>query len=171
MIRRTLALAAVLVTVLLVQTTVLPVLLRPGFLPDLVTVVAVLLAVERGTRAGLWFAGVGGVAADLLSVSTPLGGGIAVAAAAAVVAGLLRPYLGDRADLPAVLLAGVACGAAFLVSGLLGTLVATDPSLAPTMLGAGIAVTAALGALLSLPLLVLLRRALGPEAASVGGGA
>lgn len=170
MTRRVLAVAALLITVLLVQTTVLPVLLRPGFLPDLVTVVAVLLSLERGARSGLWFAGFGGLAGDLLSVSTPLGGGIAIAAGAAVVAGLLRPYLGDRADVPAVLLAGVSCGAAFLLSGVLGTLVATEPTLAPAMLLAGVAVTASLGALLAAPLLALLRLALGPEVPVAPGG-
>jgi rod shape-determining protein MreD len=169
MIRRTLAGGAVLVTVLLVQVTVLPVLLRPGFQPDLVTVVTVLLTLERGTRSGLWFAGVGGLAADLLSVSAPLGGGIAIAAAAAAVAGLARPYLGDRAELPAVLLAGLSCGAAFLLAGLLGTLVATEPRLVPGMLGAGAAVTSALGALLAPLLLAMLRLALGPADSPTSG--
>lgn len=163
MTRRVVGMAVLILTVLLVQTTVLPVLLRPGFLPDLVAVLTVLVTLERGTRAGLWVAGAGGLAADLLATAVPLGGGIAVAAVVAVAVGAVRPYLGDRSDLLVVPLAALGAVAAFLLAAALRGLLTTDAALAPAMLAAGAVSTALLAALLALPLNALLRRALGPE--------
>lgn len=170
MTRRVVGMAALLVTALVLQTTVLPVLLRPGYLPDLVTVLAVLTALERGARAGLWVAGAGGLVSDLLATAVPLGGGIAVAAILVIAVGLLRPYLGDRSDLVGVLLAGLAAGVAFLLSATLRALLATDVVLTASLLVAGVAATTALGAVMAVPLLQLLRRVI-PEPSTSGVGA
>ena len=163
MTRRVVGMAVLILTVLLVQTTVLPVLLRPGFLPDLAAVLAVLVTLERGTRAGLRVAAAAGLGADLLSVTVPLGGGLAVAAVVAVGVGLLRPYLGARSDLVAVPLAALGAVVAFLLAAALRGLLATEAVLAPAMLVAGAVSTGLMAGLLALPLLGLLRRALGPE--------
>ncbi|MGA0830139.1 MAG: rod shape-determining protein MreD [Nitriliruptoraceae bacterium] len=163
MTRRLAGMAALIVTVLLVQTTVLPVLLRPGFLPDLAAVLAVLVTLERGPRAGLWTAAAAGLAADLLTDSAPRGAGMAVAAVVVIGAGLLRPYLGGRSDVAAVPVAGLAAAAAFLLAAVVRVLLATDVAIAPSVAAAGAAATALLGAVAAPPLLALLRRALGPE--------
>jgi rod shape-determining protein MreD len=163
MIRRIAGMAALILTVLLVQTTVLPVLLRPGFLPDLAAVLAVLVALERGPRAGLWTAAAAGLAADLLTDAAPLGTGMAVAATVVVCAALLRPYLGDRSDVAAVPLAALGAAAAFLLAAVARLLLATDVAVAPAVVAAGALASGLLGAVAALPLLALLRRALGPE--------
>lgn len=170
MIRRAAGLAALVVTALLVQTTVLPVLLRPGFLPDLAAVLAVLVTLERGPRAGLWTAAAAGLLSDLLATAAPLGGGVVVAAAVATGAGLVRPYLGDRTGPVAVPLAGLAATLAFLLAALLRVLLATEAGLSASMLAAGAVATGALGAVLALPLLALLRRLGGPDADARGAG-
>lgn len=163
MTRRVVGIAVLILTVLLLQTTVLPVLLRPGFLPDLAAVLAVLVTLERGTRTGLRVAAAAGLGADLLTVTLPLGGGLAVAAVVAVGVGLLRPYLGDRSDVVAVPLAALGAVVAFLLAAALRGLLATEAALAPAMLVAGAVSTGLMAGLLALPLLGLLRRALGPE--------
>lgn len=163
MTRRVAGMAALILTVLLVQTTVLPVLLRPGFLPDLAAVLAVLVTLERGPRAGLWTAGAAGLTADLLTDWAPLGAGMAVAAVVAVGAGLLRPYLGDRSDVAAIPMAGLGASAAFLLAAVVRLLLATDVVLVPAVVAAGTLATGLLGAVAALPLLALLRRALGPD--------
>ncbi len=169
MIRRLAGMAVLIVTVLLVQTTVLPVLLRPGFLPDLAAVLALLVTLELGPRAGLWTAAAGGLLSDLLS-SAPLGGGIAVAATVAGLVGLLRPYLGERVDLAAVPLSGLGAAVAFLLAGAVRAILTAEPALAPRMVGGGAVATALLGAVAAVPLLPLLRRALGPDPASGASG-
>ena len=170
MTRRLVGLTVLLLTVLLVQTTVLPVLLRPGFLPDLATVLAVLVTLERGPRAGLWMAGAGGLLADLLATSAPLGGGIAVAAAVATGVGLLRPYLGDRGGAAAVPLAGLGAALAFLLAAVLRVLLASEPVLSAPMLAAGVVATGALGAVIAVPLQLLLRRIAAPDPDPLGVG-
>lgn len=163
MTRRITGMAALVVTVLLVQTTLLPVLLRPGFLPDLGAVLAVLVTLERGSRAGLWTAGAAGLAGDLLTDAAPLGAGIAVAAAVVVGAGLLRPYLGERSDVVAVPIAGLGAASAFLLAAVARLILATDVAVVPSVAAAGALATGLLGAVAALPLLALLRRVLGPD--------
>lgn len=171
MTRRLVGMAALVVSVLLLQTTVLPVLLRPGFLPDLAAVLAVLVALERGSRAGLWTAASAGLAADLLATDAPLGGGIAVAATVAVGAGLARPYLGERSELAVVPLAALGASTAFVLAAVLRLLLAPEAAPTPVMVAAGAAATGLLGGVLALPLRWLLRRALGPDAEGSGAGA
>ena len=56
MLRRFVSLGLLLVTVLLVQVSVLPLAVRGAFVPDLVVVLVALVALERGPRSGLWLA-------------------------------------------------------------------------------------------------------------------
>lgn len=163
MTRAIVGMAALIVTVLLVQTTVLPVLLRPGFVPDLAAVLAVLVALERGTRAGLWTVAAAGLATDLLTDLAPLGAGVAVGATVVVGVGLLRPYLGDHSDTAVVPIAGLGAAAAFLLAAIGRLILATDGAVAPSVVAAGALATGLLGAVAAVPLLALLRRALGPE--------
>jgi hypothetical protein len=63
--RRLAALAALVLTALLLQVSVLPVVAGGGFVPDLLLVLVVVLTLEHGARTGLWVAASGGLLVDL----------------------------------------------------------------------------------------------------------
>jgi rod shape-determining protein MreD len=161
MIRRTFALAVLLLTVTLLQVTVLPLLLRTGFVADLVVIVVVLVTLEEGGSIGLRVAAAGGILVDLLATSVPLGSTMVVYAIICVAVNLIRPYLSERAELATALIAGVAAGASVMIAGGLQTLLSEQGALPAGLVTSGALVVAALGVLVTPPMTVLVRRSLG----------
>jgi len=161
MIRRTVSLAALLLTVTLLQVTVLPLLLRTGFVADLVVIVVVLVTLEEGGSMGLRVAAAGGLLADLLATGVPLGSTMVVYATIAVAVNLIRPYLSERAGLATALISGGAAGASVLLAGGLQTLLSEQGALPAGLVTSGALVVAALGVLVTPPMTALVRRSLG----------
>ena len=156
-LRRPVALVVLLLTAVLLQVTLLPLVVGGGFVPDLVIVILVVLTLEAGPRIALYLAG---VLVDLLAVSIPLGSSVLVYATIVYVLGLLRPYLAERADLTTAILAGLA--GALTVAGQAGlrVLLADQPQVSGTTVWWGALVIGALAVLLAAPMLRAVRRVL-----------
>jgi rod shape-determining protein MreD len=150
----------VLLTAVLLQVTLLPLLSGGGFVPDLVVVVLVVLTLEAGPRSGLWAAGMGGIVLDLLAASVPLGSSVLVYATLVYALGLLRPYLAERADLTTALLAGVGGALSMVGHGGVRVLLTDQALPAGATIGWGAAVVGAFAVLLAPPVLVIVRRLL-----------
>jgi rod shape-determining protein MreD len=160
-IRRAGAFAVVLLTSVLLQVTLLPMVSRGGFVPDLVVVVLVVLTLEAGPRSALWAAGLGGVLVDLLAVSVPLGSSVLVYATVVYLVGLLRTYLAERADLTTAILAGLGGGLSVAGHAGLQVLLGDQPPLAAAGVAWGALVVGAFAVLLAPPVLVVVRSVLG----------
>jgi rod shape-determining protein MreD len=160
-LRRTAALSVLLLTSVLLQVTLLPLIVGGGFVPDLLVVVLVVLTLEAGPRLALWVAGLGGVLVDLLSVSVPLGSSVLVYATIVYGLGLVRPYLSERADLTTAILAGIAGTVAVAGHAGMQVLLADQPLLSAGTVGWGALVVGATAVLLAPPVLVVVRRVLG----------
>jgi rod shape-determining protein MreD len=160
-IRRMLSLGLLLFTVTLVQVTLLPLLMRTGFVADLVVVVVVLVTLEEGGTLGLRVAAVGGLLVDLLASSVPLGSTILVYALVAYTIDLVRPYFSERAGLATALISGTAAGLSVLVAGGLRTLLSEQGGPPAGLAPSGALVVAALGVLVTPALQRLVRRSLG----------
>jgi rod shape-determining protein MreD len=158
--RRLAVFAALLLTVLLVQVTVLPMVLGGGFVPDLVVVLVAIIALEVGTRSALWLAAAGGLLVDLLAVSIPLGASVIVYASTAYLLGLLRPFLSERADLTSALLVGAASSVSVVLSGALLGLLSARVTTTGTLLLSSALLAGAIAVLVAPLLLLLVRRAL-----------
>lgn len=155
-------LAALVLTAVLLQVTVLPLVAGGGFAPDLLLVLVVVLVLERGPRTGLLVAGAGGLLLDLSATLVPVGSSMLVLAALAYLLGLLRPYLAERADVTTAALAGAAAVVSVLGHAALVALLSTAAT-PPVATVAGTAlVVGAFAVLLAPPVLVLVRRALPP---------
>jgi rod shape-determining protein MreD len=117
-VRRVLALAAVLVVAVLVQSTVLAELRLAGVRPDLLVlaVVAVAMATDAGTGAVFGF--VTGLVADLL-FDLPVGVSALVYTAVGFAVGTVRVYVTSHRPLVHLALAGAASLASVWCSGLL----------------------------------------------------
>jgi len=159
-LRRAAALGVLLLTAVLLQVTLLPLVAGGGFVPDLLVVVLVVLTLEAGPRVALWSAGAGGVVVDLLAVSVPLGSSVLIYATSVYGLGLLRPYLAERADLTTALLAGI--GGALTMAGHAGVraLLTDQPAVASVAVGQGALVVGAFAVLFAPPVLAIVRRVL-----------
>jgi len=169
--RRLAVLSALVVTLLLVQVSVLPLVAGGAFVPDLLVVLIVVLALEHGPRTGLWVAGVSGLLLDLAATTVPLGSTMLVLVSIAYLTGLLRPFLLERADLTTALLAGLAGVLSVLGQAALAVLLSAQESPPATVIAWSAMVVGAFAVLLAPPVLVLVRRTLvRPEqlAAEVG---
>lgn len=123
MITRVAVLAAVLLTALLLQTVVLPVVAVAGWRPDLVTLTVVAFALADGPETGARYGFSAGLASDLLSGGNHLVGLTAlVLLLVGEAVGRLRPYLSGTGSIGEFALAAAAAGAAFALDGLLATL-------------------------------------------------
>jgi len=162
--------AALVVTGLLLQVTVLPMVAGGGFVPDLLIVLVAVITLEQGARTGLWFAGGAGLLADLASVTVPLGSSILVYASLAYLLGLLRPYVSERADLTTALLTGFVAALSILGhAALAGLLSAQEPPDGQLVVWA-VLLVGAFAVLLAPPVLLTVRRTLGAvDAASEAG--
>ena len=153
-------LAALVVTAVLLQVTVLPLVAGGGFAPDLLLVLVVVLVLERGPRLGLLVAGAGGLLADLTAVLVPVGTSMLVLGTVAYLLGLLRPYLAERADLTTAVLAGAAGVVSVVGRAALVALLSTAPAPATASVLGTALVVGAFAVLLAPPVLVLVRRVL-----------
>ena len=161
MIRRGFAGSVLLLTVVLAQVSLLPLVLRTGFVPDLVVVLVVIVTLKEGGGTGLRVAAAGGLLVDLLASSVPLGSTMLVLGVIAYAAALLRPYLSERAELATALLCGAAAGLAVLLSGGLQALLSEQGPPSAALLVSGTLVVTATGVLLAPILAPLVRRSLG----------
>lgn len=158
--RRLLVLGALLLTALLLQVSVLPLVAGGAFVPDIVLVLVVVLTLEHGPRTGLWVAAVGGLLTDLASVTVPLGAGMLVLVTLAYLLGLLRPYVTERADLTTAILAGLAGVVAVLGHAALAALLTAQAPPNASVVAWSATVVGAFAVLLAPPMLVLIRRIL-----------
>ena len=158
--RRLAALAALVLTALLLQLSVLPVIAGGAFVPDLLLVLVVVLTLEHGARTGLWVAASGGLLLDLASVTVPLGSNMLVLVTVAYLLGLLRPYLAERADLTTAILAGVAGALAVLGQAALAALLSEQVAPGASVVAWSVLVVGAFAVLLAPIVLLVVRRVL-----------
>lgn len=160
-------LAALVLTALLLQVSILPLVAGGGFIPDVLIVLVVVLTLEHGPRTGLWVAGLSGVVADLAATTVPLGSTMLVQVALAYGLGLLRPYLSERADLTTAILAGLTGALAVLGhGGLAALLTAQEPPAAAIVAWSALVVGAFAVLLAPLTLIVVRRTLAGTEAST-----
>ena len=114
MIRRVLAITAVVVTALLLQSTVFSDLKLLGVRPELMYLVTIVIAILEGPREGMVVGFVGGMAQDFL-LNQPKGITALTLTLVGYAAGLARQYIVSPSPLvPAILVAaGTAAGVAF----------------------------------------------------------
>lgn len=169
--RRLAVLATLVLTGLLLQVSVMPLVAGGGFVPDVLVVLVVILTLEHGARTGLWVAGATGLLIDLSTTTVPLGSSMLVMVAVAYLLGLLRPYLSERADLTTAILAGLAGVLSVVGHATMAALLsAAEPPAATVVLWSSL-IVGVFAVLLAPPVLLLVRRVLDrPEAlAEVGG--
>jgi len=159
-LRRSAALGVVLLTAVLLQVTLLPLLSGGGFVPDLVVVVLVVLTLEAGPRAALWAAGSTGLLVNLLAVSVPLGSSIIVYATCVVILILLRLYLAEREDLMTAVLAGAVAATSMAAHGGIRMLLTDQPTFPASTVAWGALIVGAFAVLLAPAVLVVVRRVL-----------
>ena len=157
-------LAALLLSALLLQVSVLPVVAGGGYVPDLMMVLVVILTLEHGVRTGLWVAGAAGLLVDLNTTTLPLGTSMLVMVTAAYLLGLVRPYLSERADLTTAILAGLTAMLAVVGQWALIALLSEQPPAAAGVSWSTL-IVGVFAVLLAPPVLLLVRRVLEhPEA-------
>ena len=164
--RRVSVLVALVLTGLLLQVSILPLVAGGGFTPDLLIVIVVVLSLEQGPRTGLWVAALSGLLADLAATTVPLGSTMLVQVALAYGVGLLRPYLTERADLTTAILAGLAGILAVLGHGGLAALLTAQQPPAATVVAWSALVVGAFAVLLAPLVLLVVRRTLATEASA-----
>lgn len=164
--RRIAVLAALVLTGLLLQVSILPLVAGGGFTPDLLIVLVVVLTLEQGPRTGLWIAAVSGLLADLTLTTVPLGSTMLVQVALAYVIGLLRPYLSERTDLTTAVLAGLTGVVAVLSHGALAALLSAQEPPAGGVVAWSALVVGAFAILLAPLVLIVVRRTLAGTEAS-----
>jgi rod shape-determining protein MreD len=158
--RRLVVLAAMVLTGLLLQVGLLPLVAGGGFVPDLLIALVVVLTLEQGPRTGLWVAAWSGLLIDLATATLPLGSSMLIMVGVTYLICLLRPYLSERADLTTAILAGLAGMLTTLGHGALAVLLSESEP--PTFaLVSGSALVVGVFAVLLAPLmLILVRRTL-----------
>jgi rod shape-determining protein MreD len=117
-VRRVLALAAVLVVAVLVQSTVLAELRLAGVRPDLLVLAVVAVAMATDATAGAVFGFVAGLVADLL-FDLPVGVSALVYTAVGFAVGTVRVYVTSQRPLVHLALGGAASLASVWCCGLL----------------------------------------------------
>jgi rod shape-determining protein MreD len=152
---------ALVLTALLLQVTVLPLVAGGGFVPDLLVVLVAVTTLEQGTRTGLWVAGGAGLLVDLTAATIPLGSSILIYASLAYLLGLLRPYIAERADLTTALLTGAAAALSVLGHAALAGLFSAQTPPDPQLVSWSALVVGALAVLLAPLVLIIVRRTLG----------
>jgi rod shape-determining protein MreD len=158
--RRIAILAALVLTGLLLQVSILPLVAGGGFTPDLLIVLVVVLTLEHGPRTGLWVAALSGLLMDLAATTVPLGSTMLVQVALAYAVGLLRPYLSERADLTTAILAGLVGVLSVLGHGGLAALLSAQEPPAAAVVAWSTLVVGAFAILLAPPALLVVRRTL-----------
>jgi rod shape-determining protein MreD len=125
----------------LLQGTVVPFIAIAGLRPNLVVLVAACWSVAAGAREGVWWAFVGGIAADLLS-GGPLGAQALAALVPVTLVGLRDTSLRGRSALTGALLVGAASlGAGLLylvILAVVGSVSGEVPLLLATVAGSAV---------------------------------
>ena len=104
----------------LLQASVVPFIAIAGARPNLVVLVAACWSVAAGAREGVWWAFVGGLAADLLS-GGPLGAQVLAALIPVTAVGLTDTSLRERSAITGAVLVGAATlGAGLIYLAILG---------------------------------------------------
>jgi hypothetical protein len=85
-----------LVTVAVIETSVLPFLPLPGLTPDLLLLITMVVALKDGPQAGLRVGFAAGLLADLLVAQAPLGSATLVLTSIGGIVGTARPYLASQ---------------------------------------------------------------------------
>lgn len=134
MIRRTLVVALLLLTAVVLQTSLFPVLTLGGYRPDLLLLVVLAVAVKDGPLAGSRVGFAAGALTDLLVAQTPAGVAALVFTVIGFAIGFARPYLAPDSVSAPVLLAFVSGLLGTLAYGLLALLLGED-RVTPTLLG------------------------------------
>ena len=166
-LRRLAVITTMVVTGLLLQVSILPVVAGGGFVPDLLVVVVVVLALEHGGRTGLWVAAASGLLVDLATSGVPLGASMLVMVTVAYLVGILRPYLSERADLTTAVLAGILGVLSVLGHGALAALLSTQEPPAAVVVAWSALIVGVFAVLLAPPVLLLVRRTLDSPDASL----
>lgn len=127
MILRGVAFGLVLVTALLLQTVVAPVVAIAGVAPDLVVLTVLVLALIEGPGTGMRYGFAAGLALDLLATGDAIVGTSAlVLLGAGYVAGAVRPFLTGSLLVGHVLVAGIGSGLVVAAATLLEVLLGLD---------------------------------------------
>lgn len=158
--RRSTVLGALVLTALLLQVSVLPLIAGGAFVPDLMLVLVVVLTLEHSPQTGLWVAAAGGLLADLGNATVPLGSSMLVLVTVAYLLGLLRPYLSERADLTTAILAGVGAMLVVIGQAALATLLSEQAAPGVSVVAWSATVVGAFAVLLTPLVLVVIRRVL-----------
>ena len=166
-LRRLAVITTMVVTGLLLQVSILPVVAGGGFVPDLLVVLVVVLALEHGGRTGLWVAAASGLLVDLATSGVPLGASMLVMVTVAYLVGILRPYLSERADLTTAVLAGILGVLSVLGHGALAALLSTQEPPAAAVVAWSALIVGVFAVLLAPPVLLLVRRTLDSPDASL----
>lgn len=164
--RRLAILSALVLTALLLQVSILPLMAGGGFAPDLLIVLVVVLTLEHGPRTGLWVAALSGLLADLAATTVPLGSTMLVQVALAYTVVLLRPYLTERADLTTAMLAGTVGVMAVVGHGSLAALLSAQEPPSASVAAWSALVVGAFAILLAPLTLLIVRRTLAGTVAS-----
>ena len=159
-VRRLMTLGVLVLTALLLQVSVLPRLAGGAFVPDLMLVLVVVLALEHGPRMGMRVAAAGGLLGDLGNATVPLGTSMLVLVTVAYLIGLLRPYVAERADLTTAVLAGVAGVMALLCHAALAALLSAQVVPVASVVVWSATVVGAFAVLMTPPVLAVVRRVL-----------
>ncbi len=126
MIARTLVFALLLVTVAVVETSVLPFLPVPGLTPDLLLLITMVVALKDGPQAGLRVGFAAGLLADLLVAQAPLGSATLVLTSIGGIVGTARPYLASQSVTAPLVLAFLTGAAGTAAYGSLSLLLGED---------------------------------------------
>jgi rod shape-determining protein MreD len=142
------------------QVSLLPLAMRGGFIPDLLLVVVVVIALEGGARTALWTAAVAGLVVDLAATTVPLGSSVIVHVTVAYLVIAIRPLVSDRSDLGTSLLAGLLCAFGAIQAGLLQGLLSAQDAPPVRLIGWSALIAGAFAILLAPPALAVVRRVL-----------
>jgi rod shape-determining protein MreD len=137
-IARTVLVALLLLTAVVLETALLPALTLFGFRPDLLLLVTVALALNDGVLTGARVGAAAGLLGDVLLSTSPIGLGMLVLAVVGALVGWSRPYLAPTSMTAPVLLTAAA---SVLGTAALGTLTAW---LSDEPIGAGLVIQAAI---------------------------
>lgn len=127
MIARLGVVALLVVTLLVLQTAVLPFVPLGGYRPDLVLLMVVAVAVTDGAEPGVRVGFVGGLLTDLLLESSALGVASLSYALVGYLVGFARPYLAPQSLTAPLLLAFSGSVVGQLVLGTLGRVLGGQP--------------------------------------------
>ena len=152
MIARSAVVALLIVTIALVQTSLLPYLIFSGFRPDLLLLVTIAFALRDGLLSGLRVGFASGILVDLLLNESPVGLSALVFVGVAYAVGVARPYLAPESFTAPIIMSGLGTLLGVGGYGVLGAVLAEEPTAMALIVQA--AIVSALYAVLLAPIVV-----------------